>query len=419
MARSRAWLATVGLGGLIAACGNGDDDVSRATPAPVVASAEPTATEPSTTEAAVLSEPTPAPSVSVAPTAPPPSSLALVTFNAGLARGFVDLAAERAPLVADAVAALDADVVALQEVWDPEDVQAVATAVQDRFPGQCFLEPAPETAGAPACPPPESDALESCARTACSGVAPEQLAGCVLDSCGAEYAALSGGCQTCLAANIGGSLDAVVASCASATEMYAYGGSFGIGLLSRQPIETWDETVLESSLNRRAVIHAVIDVDGRSLHVFATHLSPIFDDIPFPGEGSWEAEQRAQIERLLALIEARVPAGEPVVVLGDLNTGPALPGVAAEAADNFELLRAAGLVAPYVDSPPQPACTFCAENPLVGGTDDDDSVLIDHVLVSGLEATAVARILDQPIAVGTTESRLSDHYGVEVTVSFG
>jgi endonuclease/exonuclease/phosphatase family metal-dependent hydrolase len=419
MARSRAWLATVVVGGLVAACGSGDDDTSPATPASVVASAEPTATEPSTTAAAVRPAPTPAPSASVAPTAPPPSRLTLVTFNAGLARGFVDLAAERAPLVADAVAALDADVVALQEVWAPEDVQAVATAVQDGFPGQCFLEPAPETAGAPACPPPESDALESCARNACSGVGPDQLAGCVLDSCGAEYGALSGGCQACLAANIGGSLDEVVASCASATEVYAYGGSFGIGLLSRRPIETWDETVLDSSLNRRAVIHAVIDVDGSSLHVFATHLSPIFDDIPFPGEGSWEAEQRAQIERLLALIEERVPTGEPVVVLGDLNTGPALPGVAAEAADNFELLRAAGLAAPYVDSPPQPACTFCAENPLVGGTDDDDSVLIDHVLVGGLEATAVARILDQPVTVGATESRLSDHYGVEVTVSVG
>jgi endonuclease/exonuclease/phosphatase family metal-dependent hydrolase len=55
----------------------------------------------------------------------------------------------------------------------------------------------------------------------------------------------------------------------------------------------------------------------------------------------------------------------------------------------------------------------------VGGTDDDVSVLIDHVLVGGLEATAVARILDQPVTVGATESRLSDHYGVEVTVSVG
>jgi endonuclease/exonuclease/phosphatase family metal-dependent hydrolase len=164
------------------------------------------------------------------------------------------------------------------------------------------------------------------------------------------------------------------------------------------------------------VIHAVVEAgDLGPVHVFATHLSPVFSDIPYPGDGTWEAEQRAQIERLLALIEEKVPAGEPVVVLGDLNTGPELAGIAGEVPENFSLLPASGLVVPYVEAVPDPGCTFCAENPLVGGADDDESVLIDHVLVRGLRPTSVDRIFDEPVPVAGTDSRLSDHYAVMVT----
>jgi endonuclease/exonuclease/phosphatase family metal-dependent hydrolase len=248
----------------------------------------------------------------------------------------------------------------------------------------------------------------------------DQLAACVLSSCGAEYRALSGSCQTCLGANIGSDLPSIEAACTKPSELYAYGGSFGIGLLSRFPITSWDSTVLESSLNRRAVIHAVVDAgDLGPVHVFATHLSAVFADIPYPGEGTWAAEQRAQIEQLLALIEAKAPAGAPVVVLGDLNTGPELPGIVGEVPENFALLPGSGLGVPYVESVPDPGCTFCTENPLVGGADDDQSVLIDHVLVRGLRATAVDRIFDHVVPVAGTDSRLSDHYGVEVTLVAG
>lgn len=379
----------------LAACG-GDDDTT--------APASTTAAEPSST--------TTAPSTTLAPA----TELEVVTFNAGLARGFVDLAEERVTLVADALASLDADIVALQEVWDPADVDAVIAATEADFPEHRFLEPAPESAGEPACTAAELDPLETCARSACGGLPADQLAGCVLSSCGAEFGACSGVCQTCLGANIGGTLDEVVGTCKATAERYAYGGSFGIGLLSRHPISSTEEVVLESSLNRRAILYAVVDVDALGpVHVFATHLSAVFDDIPYPGEGTWEAEQRAQIERLLALVEERVPPGEPVVVLGDLNTGPALPGLAAEAPENFALLTASGLEAPYLESA-RPECTFCADNPLVGGADDDESVVIDHVLVAGLAGSATDRALDDPVTIGTTESRLSDHYGVAVTL---
>jgi endonuclease/exonuclease/phosphatase family metal-dependent hydrolase len=393
-------VAGIALVSVLAACGADDESAEPSTAA---------TTEPAPSATSTTSPPT---------TTPPPASLDVVTFNAGLARGFVDLAEERAPLVADAVAALDADVVAVQEVWEPRDVEALIAAAKDDFPEQWFLDPAPETAAGAACPEGELDALETCTRTACAGVAQDQLANCVLTSCGAEFGALSPTCQTCCAANIGASLDEIITTCEAAAQRYAYGGSFGIGLLSKHPIVSREAIVFESSLNRRAVLHAVLDIEKIGpVHVFATHLSPVFADVPYPGEGSWAAEQRAQIERLVALIAEKVPTGEPVVVLGDLNTGPAGPGFAAEVPENFALLPAAGLAVPYVDAAPDPACTFCAENPLVGGADDDVSVLIDHVLTRSLEATEVARVLDQPVTVGTGESRLSDHYGVAVTLA--
>jgi endonuclease/exonuclease/phosphatase family metal-dependent hydrolase len=403
MSRSTLGVAVVVVAAFAAACSGGDGGSAR--PADTTAApTAPTTAAPSTTA--------PAPST----TARTPE-LTAVTFNAGLAQGFVPLAAERVPLVAEALADLDADVVALQEVWAPEDVQAIADAVQARYPNQCFLDPQPETAGEPACPPPELDALSGCAQTWCADATPDQLAACVLEHCGAEFAGLSGKCQTCLGANIGSDLDTGEAACTKSSELYAYGGSFGIGLLSRYPIETWDETVLDSSLNRRAVIHAVLDTgDAVPLHVFATHLSAVFSDIPYPGVGTWAGEQRDQIERLLALIAERVPAGEPVLVLGDLNTGPELPGIVGEVPENFSLLTATDLVAPYVEALPEPGCTFCADNPLVGGADDDESVVIDHVLVRGLQASAARRIFDQPVPVAGTDARLSDHYGVLVTL---
>lgn len=81
----------------------------------------------------------------------------------------------------------------------------------------------------------------------------------------------------------------------------------------------------------------------------------------------------------------------------------------------------AGFSNPYVERD-DPPCTFCADNPLVGGADDDASVIIDHVLVCDLPgSTSAERILDEPITVdgpdGPTESRLSDHYGVVVELT--
>jgi endonuclease/exonuclease/phosphatase family metal-dependent hydrolase len=346
----------------------------------------------------------------------------LVTFNAGLARGFVDLAGERVDPVVAAVADLDADVVAVQEVWEPGDVRQLQSAASDAgFDHAEFLDPSPETSGEPACHGDELDDIEACVRANCADVPTDQLADCVLSNCGAEYGELCESCQSCLAANVGQPLEAVLESCTAGAAAYAYGGAFGVGLLSRLPVEESDHVVLDSSLNRRAVQYARIDAGPLGdLHVFSTHLSAVFADIPYPGDGSWEAEQARQIRRLLRLVDEAVPAGDPVVVMGDLNTGPPAGDMPGEVAENYQVLADAGFESPYLDD--DPACTYCADNPLVGGADDDASVVIDHVLVRDLDGSvSVERVLDDEITVDRggdeVRTRLSDHYGVALTIT--
>ena len=330
------------------------------------------------------------------------------------------LATERQSLVSEALADLDADVVFLQEVWTPEAAAELTEATSAEFPEAVFPEPIPDTElGDPACTVDELTDLEACIAQNCADAGPDELVECVLTNCASQYAALCESCQSCIAANVGNTVEEAIANCTTASSAFAYDGSVGIGLLSKAVILDTDVLVLESSLNRRAALHALVDVEGFGpVHVFGTHLSAVFSDIPYPGDGTWEEEQAAQIQALLAYIETRAEPGDPVVLLGDFNTGPEGELYQAEVAANYELLTAEALTNPYVETDGA-ECTFCGDNPLVGS---DAAVVIDHVFTRDLDATQRAeRILDGPLVIevdGTdTTTALSDHYGVLLTLT--
>ena len=48
-----------------------------------------------------------------------------VTYNTGLAVGFVDYADDRLPFIGESLATLDGDVVCLQEVWLQEHIDSI------------------------------------------------------------------------------------------------------------------------------------------------------------------------------------------------------------------------------------------------------------------------------------------------------
>lgn len=343
------------------------------------------------------------------------------TYNAGLAPGYVPFSSERAPLTIDALSRQALDVACVQEVWMAEDVDTLIATTGARWPNR--VVPAPQPASlpgpGPACTPDDLTVLSGCVATACAGVSSDQLAGCAIAQCQTELFGLPDACSTCLAASVGAPFEEIQTACTTTTgPQFAFEGSFGLALLSRLPLLDSDILVLDSTLNRRAVIYARVQGDQVEAHIFCTHLTAILEDIPYPGTGSWEAEQRAQIEALLAFIDEKTVAEDRVVLLGDLNTGPGFGDVAPAVEDNYNLFLTR-FRNPYIEELETPLCTFCAANPLV--PDTADSVIIDHVLVRNLDTDdTAARILTQEVQIdvdGTpTTVALSDHYGVRAAV---
>lgn len=419
--RTRALGVSTLVASSVLGCSSADDASSDPT-ASVAATAEATTTS---TDSSIADETTTTegpPTTPVTTRSEPsstaealPASFGIVTFNTGLAEGYVPLAGERLPHVAEAIADLDADVVFLQEVWSSEAVAEIRAATSVSFPEAVFPEPIPDTEqGTPACTAEGLADLEACVAANCADASADELVGCILDNCGAEMAGLDEQCLSCLTANVGGTVEEAIASCTAGSATYTYGGSLGLGLLSKVPIVDTDVFVLDSSVNRRAVLHVQVDAgDLGQIHVFGTHLSAILGDVPYPGEGTWEQEQAAQIDDLVAYIDTRVDPVEPFVLLGDFNTGPAGELFSAEVPANYDVLVRAVDTNTYVDTDGA-RCTFCGDNPLLG---DDTAVAIDHVFTRGIDvAHEATRILDEPLAMevdGTdVTTALSDHYGV-------
>jgi endonuclease/exonuclease/phosphatase family metal-dependent hydrolase len=356
--------------------------------------------------------------------AQPPRVIA-ATYNGGLAVGFVEAADARAPLTAQATAEIGASVLCVQEFWRAADQQLLKAATQTKLPHTIFPPPDPGPTGDVPCAAGATDSLLQCIQTnGCDQVCADELVGCGLDNCSAELFSLPPSCLTCVQANVGKSLDDILSTCQAPAIEYAYGGSFGIGLLSAHPIKAQDTKVFESTTNRRAAIYALLDTPLGEVHTFCTHLTAVFDDIAYPKPtGSWEQEQAVQIDQLVQWADEKAGTDGQVLVMGDLNTGPEGNGYLDEVPSHYAKFVDAGYENPYIAQPGH-LCTFCADNPIIArGSDDKNSAVIDHVLARGFQGTTTSakRVVDQGIEIEncdkTLQSAYSDHYGVSVTFS--
>ncbi len=357
---------------------------------------------------------------------PPAGPTTYVTFNAGLAVGFVPAADERAPGTSDAVAALDADVVCLQEYWEPEHIAMVDGAAAEAFPDRYFPDPAPEVLPAPACLPTEADPdvndideLVTCIADNCGEACGDELPDCVLSECALEFLRLETDCLRCVQANVSDTPEGIRETCTTEATEYVYGGSFGTGLLSTLPMVPQDPLLLSSTTTRRSLLHAVVTAPEGDVDVFCTHLTAVFSLIPYPrDEGDWDIEQAAQVTAVREFIAERATTGR-TVLLGDMNAGPPVRANEEEQIENWEAL-AEGWEVPFVDIDQR--CTFCPDNPLSSVDSDARGRLIDHVMFQGFEdrTKTPTRVLDD--AFGTEScgepiaGAYSDHYGVSVTV---
>jgi endonuclease/exonuclease/phosphatase family metal-dependent hydrolase len=355
----------------------------------------------------------------------------VATFNAGLAPGVVRDASERAPLVSEAIASSDLDLICVQEVWLDQHWQELVTAARPRLPTALRLEPTLADAG-PTCTRAELAPLRACATSSCANLASDRLAACVIQRCSAIADRISVACVNCVARNPSGTLQSITEACVRpdtaetpgaagrAGGMIAYGGSYGLGLLTRYTVLEQDVLRFHSALNPRAVLYAKVNAGARGLHVFCTHLTPVIAGLAHPLGGSWRRDHATEISALTAFIAQRTKAGEPTMLLGDLNTGPAVsPAIDARLPEDYGRLLAEGFSNPYVNSG-HAACTFCDANPLVSGI-GRRGALIDHILVRDVaERVEVEPFMRSPVTLGVgsraRRSAYSDHYGLAAIV---
>ena len=352
----------------------------------------------------------------------------VTTYNLGLAYGFVEHAEPRRDALIEQLAQEEADVMCFQEVWTPEDRDALQEAL-GQGSVSTYAEPVAQrhAESRPACGLSQlfgDGRFVSCMQGSCSGLEGKVFTDCIVDQCGPALDALkeeSPSCAQSLMAQVGKSAMAglwTVIQPFSRAGVYAYGGSDGLVLASRLPMRNSGmlDFTEQATLNRRRAYYADVDVAGTDVRVYCTHLTAdLSKTAPYPGPfASWEEENETQMELLL---EHAANFDGPVVLAGDFNCS--LPNADGTVKGEHEASCRSVLNAGYQDLAAESpgACTYCADNGLLA--DDVEDVLLDHVFVRGWTATAGERIYDDPRSVEGVEQPipLSDHYGYRARVS--
>ena len=333
-------------------------------------------------------------------------SYTILSYNAGLAHGAVALAEQRLPKIVTALKKEPADVVCLQEVWTDDDAKAVRSGLSAIYPYSFRQRTEDDSKKSVECGLWGTFMLDRCVKSNCTkkGISAEE---CVLTACKERYDALDDKCKLCLAANTAGAWRCAFLG----AKKFTSEGRNGLLLLSRRPIKNARYTAFDTALVKRGVISA--EVDGNTIQ--CTHLSSDLDTVPYPKGRtfkSWTEEQAAQIEVIDALSEP----GKCTVLLGDLNAGASGSGLDAELPTNFDGIAQLGFVEPWGS----PRCTWCDDNPLAGSQKNKQ---LDHILMRDCAAAKFTyrRALDAPITLeadgNATQTRLSDHYGLSLTIS--
>jgi endonuclease/exonuclease/phosphatase family metal-dependent hydrolase len=350
-------------------------------------------------------------------------------YNLGLAHGFVAYAKERIDPLIGEMLKVNADVYCLSEVWTNEDRTRIIRGLGKDYPHAHFT-PITQTysTSRPTCRVSDlfgKDKFATCVLKSCRGLDDSEFTQCVTSTCGPALRALQGDkrhCAQALMAQVGNSTARSLMRVLSPLRragLFAYNGGNGLLLMSRDPIanpSTIDLTDI-STLNRRGVLKG--EVRGKQL--YCAHLTANLDGIaPYTGPfESWEEENYAQIERVL---EDTVEETLPVMMMGDFNCSPNLPGT--EIKEDFvaacDLFETYGFDNFYYQQNPQ--CTFCDENSIIAANPSESGgYLLDHIFTRDLEFGVIERVFDEvrEIPVGRTRVRthLSDHFGLIFHIS--
>jgi endonuclease/exonuclease/phosphatase family metal-dependent hydrolase len=356
----------------------------------------------------------------------PATQLSLVTFNAALGVGLAPYADQRLEVIEADLTGLGADVICLQEVWQPETLAQLTEDLAADFP---YNHRSVSALGAAStCTEAEASLLATCLSDNCGSVERDALPLCAIASCADPFTQVSMECQQCIAANqTATDVTSLTTLCSPAGEgAAAYADQTGLVILSRFPLEAPSYAAFESSLGDRGLLSARVRTSFMGdVGLHCTHLAATLGDVPYTGAyGSWSGERIRQIEQMLGRVDELRSPGSSEILLGDMNCGPATPLAESASPDAYARLVDAGFVDPYANDDGR--CTFCRNNPLNGLVEDpEEGALIDHVLISSSrgERAEAARVFDEEISVNVDGSSVvtarSDHYGVRVLLRGG
>lgn len=390
----------------------------------------------------------------------PGTEIEVQTFNLALAGAFVPNEAARRTPVIDAVAALDSDIVCLQEVWEQSDKDLVIAAATANFPhivshttdfSTPITSPEDQTGAIPApfdtapCVGYETELTtavdclsENCSTSPGSEEGQTTSSACAAENCVAAVVPLLTGdaaqqrCYSCLTTQLPTETFSEMRDLCTTepNATLAFRGQSSSMILSKFPLTDPVNYVVPGSWNQRVVTIATATLpSGAEVDVYCNHLTPIFEAFTFPytgqygagmdGAEGWAAEQLLQVEKIITLVSER-SATRPGIILGDLNTGTAGlgPDLGDEAPLTFERLREVyelGVARDY-----EAQCTYCSGN----ANNDPDAldVWIDHIFLHGLsrsQVTASERTFDEAnvdIGEGVMVPP-SDHYGIASTIT--
>jgi len=397
----------------------------------------------------------------------PPGGVAVTvdTFNVALAGAFIPFEAERRPYIGEAIAASDADILCLQEVWDQTDKVAIKDGAADTYPHTAFFEDNLDTPIDDATnqdgvvpDPPEgvpcpddvevregvtiadqmNDAID-CLRDNCSTIPGSDdgrttSEACASSECGTVVLPLLIGsaeqqrCYACAITQIPTEIFGDIRSrCPTVDNQdLAFQGQNGVMILSQHPLKDVKQLVVPGTWNRRTILSATAELpDGAELDVYCNHLTPIFTGpfFPYTGQyGGWQPEQELQAEKLINYV-TETSGDRPAVILGDLNAGHAYPeqDIVAEGEPTLDLLEA--VYDPAYTADYAPLCTFCSTNPVTNPDADpaETSNWIDHILLNTLSSDSVQstkRVYDEDVVpVGDEMVPLSDHFGMRSVIT--
>ena len=350
----------------------------------------------------------------------------LITYNLGLARGYVPLVEERLPHLEKALASSSGDVLCLQEVWAKGDQRRILESLRGYYPYQ-YTAPIKnmKSKRGPAClwrelfgkDRPVSCLLKNCLRSKHTG---ESIPHCLLRTC---YSALEGlgeenlECVSALMAQTGKNpFLALPRVLMGRSGLFAYEGSNGLMLLSKYPLlkaSLLDLSPLSTLIKRGALV-AEIQVKEKRHKVMCTHLAAnLSGRVPYLGvSGGWAEENKAQ---LAFLLKEALDSALPTLLMGDLNCGLGYQKFSLD--PNFEsscrLIESSDFTNHLAESGPE--CTHCSSNTF--NRMKNKNTFIDHIYVRGASVRSSQVIFKEQVTVKTKDkdevlTHLSDHFGV-------